>query len=156
MPEKEEVTDLSRLRISRQEERAPAGKKGRAYLWLAGLLAFLIWIGALGFFLRDRLWGAVGAFLSTPEVTVFQVPRQASPGPARLLSANGYIVARKASSLSSRTSGRGQALVQAANFLAKVANFLATSPQRQENQGLRPSLRGRAVDPPANFLAAGG
>ncbi|MBI2876077.1 MAG: efflux RND transporter periplasmic adaptor subunit [Candidatus Tectomicrobia bacterium] len=106
MPEKEEVTDLSRLRISRQEERAPAGKKGRAYLWLAGLLAFLIWIGALGFFLRDRLWGAVGAFLSTPEVTVFQVPQQASPGPARLLSANGYIVARKTSILSSRTSGR--------------------------------------------------
>lgn len=56
---KESSPDLARLRIPRREELAPVARRNRALVWLAGVLAFLLSIGAAGSYSGQITGGAV-------------------------------------------------------------------------------------------------
>ncbi len=116
--------DLASLRIDRETPRRP--RWGRVVLWL-----FLIAIAAAGGLYLVKARPALGAFASfgAVEVETVQPSIQSGSGPnagTPILTASGYLVARRQSVVSSKIQGRISSLRVEEGSVVNAGDILAT------------------------------
>jgi RND family efflux transporter MFP subunit len=114
--------ELASLRIDRE-----APRRGR-WRWLVILLLFAVVVAGALYFLRVRAGSALSSF-GALEVETVQASVLSSNGPnagTPILTASGYLVARKQSVVSSRIQGRITKLLVEEGSVVKEGDVLAT------------------------------
>ena len=129
--------DLASLRIDRETPRRP--RWGRVVLWL-----FLIAIAAAGGLYLVKARPALGAFASfgAVEVETVQPSIQSGSGPnagTPILTASGYLVARRQSVVSSKIQGRISSLRVEEGSVVNAGDILATLDNRRRRSRHRQS-----------------